>query len=218
MPAKFDPYEVLGIDRTADAAAVKKAFRKRARETHPDTGGAYGEFERVSKANIVLSDPAKRSKYDQTGNIDDMQPDNSMSVALNIVIGFFGQISQQFAAGTTIDPCTVDLIDFAKKQFGNQIAEFKKQRKVIDDTVATLKRIEKRLKDKKKANPLVRLALLNQMQSAQEPLRQLDKQIKEHGDAIELLNGYAFDPAMAQAVYQTGGIAGMGSFFTNAGV
>jgi len=201
---KFDPYDTLGLSREATDAEIKKAFRKRARETHPDVGGKLGEFEKVSMANIVLSDPDKRKKYDETGQVDPDQPDNSMSVALNIIIGFFAMTASGFAAGTGIDPCTVDLLDYAKKHFNGQITEFTKQKKNIQTTVDTLKRIEKRLKSKKNGNPILRVAILNQAQSAQQPLAQLEKQIKEHTDAVDLLNGYSFDAEMAKHVQNLG--------------
>lgn len=64
-----DYYKELGLERTATDAAIKKAFRKLAREFHPDTNpdkpGAEDRFKRISEANEVLSDPAKRAKYDQ---------------------------------------------------------------------------------------------------------------------------------------------------------
>ena len=66
-----DYYAVLGIPRTASPAEIKKAFRKKAREFHPDTNKDDAEAERrfkaVNEANAVLSDPEKRSLYDRLG-------------------------------------------------------------------------------------------------------------------------------------------------------
>lgn len=67
----IDYYKVLGVDKTADAKTIKKAFRKLARKYHPDVnpGDAASEqkFKEVSEANEVLSDPEKRKKYDKYG-------------------------------------------------------------------------------------------------------------------------------------------------------
>ena len=67
-----DYYETLGISRTADADAVKSAFRKRAREYHPDLNpddaDAERKFKEINEANEVLSDPDKRAKYDRYGD------------------------------------------------------------------------------------------------------------------------------------------------------
>ncbi len=67
-----DYYKTLGVPRTATQAEIKKAFRKLARESHPDKHGgdktAERRFKEVNEANAVLSDPAKREKYDRFGH------------------------------------------------------------------------------------------------------------------------------------------------------
>lgn len=71
MSVKFkDYYEILGVPRTASTEDIKKAYRKLARKYHPDvnkTPGAEAKFKEIGEANEVLSDPAKRSRYDQLG-------------------------------------------------------------------------------------------------------------------------------------------------------
>jgi curved DNA-binding protein len=72
MPVKYkDYYESLGVSRTASEAEIKKAFRKLAREYHPDVAKdkkkAEEKFKEINEAYEVLGDPAKRKKYDELG-------------------------------------------------------------------------------------------------------------------------------------------------------
>jgi curved DNA-binding protein len=66
-----DYYEVLGVPRSASDAEIKKAFRKLAREHHPDVAKdkkkAEEKFKEINEAYEVLGDPEKRKKYDQLG-------------------------------------------------------------------------------------------------------------------------------------------------------
>jgi molecular chaperone DnaJ len=69
MAARKDPYSVLGVDKKATAAEIKKAYRKLARQHHPDRNPddakAEARFKEISEANDLLSDPEKRAAYDR---------------------------------------------------------------------------------------------------------------------------------------------------------
>ena len=73
MAAVKDPYKILGVDRKASADEIKKAYRKLARENHPDRKGgdkqAEERFKDIQEAYGVLSDPEKRKAYDSGGGI-----------------------------------------------------------------------------------------------------------------------------------------------------
>lgn len=69
-----DFYEILGVPRNADDAQIKKAFRKLARQWHPDSNPnnkveAENKFKKINQAHSILSDPEKRAQYDRLGHM-----------------------------------------------------------------------------------------------------------------------------------------------------
>ena len=81
--AYIDYYKILGVNKDASQDDIKKAYKKLARQYHPDLNpndpDAHRKFQEINEANEVLSDPEKRKKYDSTGRIGNMR----MSSRLN---------------------------------------------------------------------------------------------------------------------------------------
>ncbi len=67
MPAPKDYYKILEVEEKADAAAIKKSYRRLARKYHPDVSGKAGEnkFKEINEAYEILSNPGRRAEYDR---------------------------------------------------------------------------------------------------------------------------------------------------------
>src|SRR5262245_44897334 len=87
-----DPYEVLGVSRSASADDITKAYRKLARQYHPDRNPvdkeAEAKFKEIQNAYDVLNDPAKRSNFDRFGS-----PDGARGAGFGGFSGFGGNMN-----------------------------------------------------------------------------------------------------------------------------
>lgn len=66
----MDPYETLGVPRTADQATIKRAGKRKKVASHPDHGGDREKYEAASRALVVLTDPLRKHHFDTTGEAD----------------------------------------------------------------------------------------------------------------------------------------------------
>ena len=86
-----DYYSVLGVERSADATTIKKAYRKLAQKYHPDKNPddkqAEEQFKQVTEAYAVLSDNEKRQQYDQYGDSDFHQRFSQEDIFRNMNVG-----------------------------------------------------------------------------------------------------------------------------------
>ena len=81
---KVDPYRELDVPRDASTDEIERAYRERAKATHPDAGGTREQWEATRQALVVLSNPKRRRRYDATGGMDgEPDPDNKRADALH---------------------------------------------------------------------------------------------------------------------------------------
>lgn len=85
MKPRENPYAELGVPRDAGEKEIRQAYRRRAKETHPDAGGSVEEFKRSQIALNVLTDRRRRAEYDATGSYDEPGPDKAEAEALEII-------------------------------------------------------------------------------------------------------------------------------------
>lgn len=94
----IDLYKILGVQRNAGPATVEKAFRKRAKETHPDRNPgdptAAERFQQVKLAGDVLRDPERRKRYDESGDTSAAPANDRQRQVVGIVLDVFRAVVQ----------------------------------------------------------------------------------------------------------------------------
>ena len=95
MSARKNYYEILGVSSSADAAEIRKQYKKLCLTHHPDKGGSEEAFQSVQKAYEVLSDERKKSIYDQTG----ADPDEQMSGQGPVEMDLGNMFANMFGGG-----------------------------------------------------------------------------------------------------------------------
>ncbi|MGH6734768.1 MAG: DnaJ domain-containing protein [Methyloceanibacter sp.] len=199
-----DLYQILGVKPAAPRKDIHKAYRRKAKSAHPDTGGSVEAFNELVVAYAVLSDPKRRRRYDETGEIDPPRPDNFDGGAIEIIAEKLGLVIH-----AEHDLSSMDVGALIEQAIRDDIADRK-------GSVVHQKRAAERLgrlrgRARRKANGednLVArvldwhgLAIQNRIKKHEESVLFLER-------ALEILQDYSFtdDLAVAQADEVTGAL------------
>lgn len=206
----MNPYEKLDIETDATKADIKKAYRRKAQECHPDRpDGNKEEFQAVKLAYEVLSNPERRKKFDEFGDIDEAPKQN---IAEQMVMNFFNaMIDNGDMSGNIIDR-TIEAINREQNKCKNDIAKAAQK-------LAALEKKKNRINAK--GNNLFDGLLVQKIEVLSRGITQAKEMIGNFDTALELLADYE-DTApeiITTSTYATfGGLQGAGqrqeAFFT----
>jgi curved DNA-binding protein CbpA len=191
-----NPYEVLGLEPDATPEEINAAYRAASKSTHPDGGGSTEEFTRVKGAAMVLLDPDRRKRFDETGTIDEGKPDNSLAEVMEAIANFFISsidVSDQFGAPQLAD---LNLVEAATTHFKNQVHGAKQHIQKVESKIKKFERALKRLKSKRQ-DDIVGNMLNHHVSSMRGLITSTQAQIKQFEMAVEILNDYEFESPYA---------------------
>jgi|SRR3989304_1343316 len=123
-----NPYEILGVKKTASADEIKKAYRKKSKKTHPDKGGSNEEFTEVNKAYNILKDAIKRKIYDETGSTGEK---TEQSIYNEVATMFFSAIAENK------DAINMDIVSYLLDKINANMSE----------SIANIDGLRKRIND-----------------------------------------------------------------------
>lgn len=128
-------YEILGLNKDADAKQIKKSFRDLSKIHHPDKGGNEEEFKRIVKAYEILSDPKRRKAYDEGRDYESIQ--SISDKAYNSLFGFIDSAINSFG----FVPDHTDLVSIIEGKINesyrknqNDMESSKKEIRFLEDT------------------------------------------------------------------------------------
>ncbi len=178
----MDLYKILGINKGASGKDIRRAFKKKSKESHPDANldnveKATEEFTEVSLAYSVLSDDAKRDRYDN-GLDPNLNPDVE---AMNFAAHTFRGILLSNIDGLN----HIDVIDKCTAEIDSKIEEGKDSNRKNVLHKRAIEAFSKRLQKKKKSKGIIKHPVLEEVM--ENTLRDIDKNILLNEETISML-------------------------------
>lgn len=194
----MDPYQELGVSKGADAGAVKRAYQRRARETHPDKGGDTAKFQRVNAAYRLLDDPARRARYDKTGESgEDVTSEGARLLAIiaSLVLGVLSL--------PDIDVNTTDVVRVVRRRIESDIAGVEANRAELRKRVNRIERALKRVRRRGDGENMLTGILNNEIEKLKHGIVQNDDNIALAHKLLKFLDDYEYlvDPPPQSATF-----------------
>jgi len=184
----IDLYHLLGIKRAATREEVRKAYRRKAKVSHPDSGGSVEAFNAVAAAHDVLSDERRRQRYDTTGEIETARPDNVDGSAIEVIAQKLGLLIHAEQDLTAIDIGAV-LAQTIRDDIGLRQTGIANQKRAIERAAALRSRV--RRKGNGEDNALARVLDWHEG-AAKDSVRKNEDAVRAMQRALEILDLYSF--------------------------
>lgn len=192
-------YEILGVDPEAKPDDIKRAYRKRATQKHPDTAKdkakAHDEFVMLNKAYRVLSNPADREHYDRTGTVNEDAGTRLHELAKQTLNGLAIGIVEQCDDDTDLIAALHRTISSTIEGSRAKAAEIRKRQAARSKKFAAFAKRIKR--GSRKGDNLLALVLENEAKKMEAEASTHDGNVKLGEEMLRVLSDYEFIPDSA---------------------
>ena len=191
----MDLYAVLGVERDSTLAKIRAAFRTRAKDLHPDSGGSDESFAKLNSAYMVLRDKDRRKKYDETGEVDEKGVDNDLKILASMLLALFDSAVKEGLADRT----ELDVIKLMRKFVADVIEKKELEVKEINKELVAVKALAKRISSKDKRN-LLGDVIDRKRKTLESSLMQFRQELRSAKMLSEELENYSCLVEVAQMV------------------
>nr|WP_087149346.1 J domain-containing protein [Pararhizobium antarcticum] len=177
---------MLGVERQADAEAIKAAYRKAAKSSHPDTGGDVAQFSRLQACYELLKDPVRRKVYDSTG----YDPQLADPIDLKGILMLETLVSDFILDER--EPGSFDPVAAMRRKLSDDIVKSRFHILELERHRARVRQHIDRL-GRRPAADILGSMLRTRSQSIADAIRNAEIQIEAIEQAYTLLEGYAYE-------------------------
>jgi hypothetical protein len=183
-----DLYQILGIKRSAAQSEIQKAYRRRAKTLHPDTGGSVEAFGELSTAYTVLSDSDRRERYDTTGEVAPVRPNNLDASAIEIIAQKLGLVIH-----AEQDVTSMDIAALLDQAIRDDIAERKSGMSGLRRAMERARKLRDRVKRRAQGQDNMLARVLDwHATTAKTHIKKNEEAIRSMERALDILKDYSF--------------------------
>jgi len=189
---KFDPYDELGLEPGATPEEIDKAFRERAKETHPDAGGDAKDFQRAQRAVAILRNPKKRKHYDETGDSGEEKPEQHPDFHS---LTYIGQLIGKLCELPNLDKLMhMDLAQQLRNGVNEDLGHLSEAISAKRQGIARAEKLLGRFKRKGNGFNVLEDAVKFRIQAFHDGIKELERATVKMKRALEILEEFSFNP------------------------
>ena len=183
-------YEVLDVDESASEDEIKKAYRTKAKDTHPDkNNGREDDFIEVAKAYAVLADKSSRRRYDETGDTGENSEQNNV---MSSVIALIQELLQSLFSQAGEEVIYVDIITEMKHGLIDRRNTLKDRNRAAKKRVLVFQKVLLHLNNRSKEKQILENIINDNIKSIRNSIEQTNRATNIIDKALSLLEDYDF--------------------------